>query len=142
MSKKKHVLSVSEKDLLKQEVQEIRSGLREMDAEKFGEGTKHQVDAAKMRAQADRLEQAVREGEAGSLCGSAKDKVYKQARELEEKIKQGMLSKEEMRNAGNARAHLEWEQRNARAIEEWKQARRRLEPNDPNASNIEQLRRR
>lgn len=142
MAKKKHVLSVSEKETLKQEANELRAGLREMDAEQFGAGTKHTVDKAKLRRQAEHLEAAIKEGEAGSLRGAAKDKVYKHSKELAEKIKEGMLSTKEMTNPGNALHHLQWEKKNAKAIHEWKQAQRRLEPNDPGASNIERLRRR
>ena len=142
LSKKKHVLSVNEKQGLKQERQEIEASLREMDSEKFGEGTKHQVDRGKLRAEASRLEVAIREGEAGSLRGTSKDKVHKRVKELEDVIREGMLSKKDMNDPGNALCHLNWEKRNAQAISEWKQSQRRLEPNNPNASNVEQLRRR
>ena len=142
MSKKKHVLSASEKETLMQEKRELETSLQEMEVEKYGAGSKYSVNKEMLRTQANRLEEAIREGEAGSLRGANKDKVARMARELEEKIKDGMLTQRQMRDATNAYSHVDWEKRNAQMIHEWKQCQRRLEPCDPSAANIERLRRR
>ena len=76
--------------------------------------------------------------------GAEKDKEYRRAKELEEKIKQGMPTDSEMRMSppGTISKHLAWNRENKERIAEYKGIQRRLEPDNPNAANIERLRRR
>ncbi len=84
-------------------------------------------------------------------------KLAARAKFLENKIKEGMPTKDEMMGERHSRSdnpnskyqiakseivdkHLAWQERTARYQEEWKKIIRVLEPNDPNSSNIERLR--
>lgn len=74
-----------------------------------------------------------------------RDKVAARIRELEEKIRVGMPTEEEMRknDVGTLHQHQQWERpSNKRDILEWKNLRRQLEPEstDPDLANVERLR--
>lgn len=76
--------------------------------------------------------------------GAEKDKEHRRAQELAEKIKIGMPTDSEMKMCppGMIGRHMKWSRENKEAIAEYKGIQRRLEPENPNAANIERLRRR
>ena len=76
--------------------------------------------------------------------GAEKDKQYSRAKELAEKIKEGMPTSNEMRTCppGMINRHLKLDRENRERIDEWKNIMRRLDPSDPNVANVENLRQR
>lgn len=143
---KKQILSASEIQDLKQEKSEVESTLKALDGEGFGKGTPAEmIDKGRLRAEADRLGQAIVNGTPGRISGVAKDNLVKEMKGLEASISDGMPTRDEMRkpsdHPGIIRRNQEWEKRNRSNIERWKQGQRQLQPGDPTASNIERLRR-
>ncbi len=76
--------------------------------------------------------------------GVEKDREHKRAEELAEKIKVGMPTDSEMKMCppGMIGKHMAWNRKNKQRIAEYKGIMRRLEPDNPNAANVERLRRR
>jgi len=74
--------------------------------------------------------------------GIEKDREYSRAKELAEQIKVGMPTDSEMKKCppGMINQHLKWSRENEEKIAEWKGIMRRLEPDMPNAANVENLR--
>ena len=94
--------------------------------------------------QRDLQKQLARYAPRDDLSGETKDALYKLELELAEKIKEGMLSSEEMRrNRGDSvDRHMVWDKATKPAQLMWKNVRRMLHPGSdaPNVSNIEILR--
>jgi hypothetical protein len=92
----------------------------------------HQVDAMLQREGAPVLE------------GPTKDKAVRREAELKDRIREGMLSKEEMRTNpdGAVDRHVRWEAAKADDIQEWKNLRVALNPGneDQDLCNIETFR--
>jgi len=140
------ILTPSELKGLKEEQNEITNTLKSLEVERVGSGTPaEQIDRGRLRAEAQRLGQAIESGTPKQLRGSTKDAMYNESKALAEKIQEGMCSRDEMRNpekhSGAIGKHVEWEKRNKQNIERWKQIQRTLEHSDPTSSNIERLRR-
>lgn len=83
------------------------------------------------------------------LDGKTKDRLASMSAQLEEKIKDGMLSSEEMRKnpAGSVDKHMRWERANKARIMLWKKVQRYLNADnshhstwDSECSNVEKLR--
>ena len=79
------------------------------------------------------------------LSRKEQDEVASRIRQLEEEIKEGMPTEEEMRKnaVGTLGKHQRWERpSNKRKILQWKNLKRQLEPDntDPDLANVEQLR--
>lgn len=144
--KQEEILSVNERANLQAEKRDLENQLKEMDREKWGAGTSRSVDRSKVRKDIRRIEMALIGGSPKRMTGKTKDNYVKKAKQLEEKIKEGMPTTDEMlrphKHPGAIRKQFEWEKRNGKAIREWKNIRRRLEPSDPTVSNVERLRRR
>lgn len=143
--KREEVLTPTEREELLQEKRALEHGIVEGERERWGEGTSRSVDNAHVKRQIEHLNRAVASRTPKSLSGMEKDQIARRAREIEDRIKEGMCTKDEMlsphKNPGAVRKHFEWEKRNKNLIREWKLAQRKLEPNDPTVSNIERLRR-
>lgn len=94
---------------------------------------------------------------APAVSGTDRDKVVRRVKYLETKIRDGMPTKDEMMgkrhsNPGQPNSkyqeaipsvvdqHMKWEAKNAGNIREWKHLKRILEPDNPDATNVEQLR--
>lgn len=143
---KPQILSQNELQTLKDEKTEIDNTLHAIEKEGTGKGTPaEQIDRGKLRAESARLDKMIHQGVPQKIRGAEKDKLYAEAKALEEKIKEGMCSRDEMnnpsKNPGCIRKHYEWERRNKQDIQRWKQIQRQLEHADPTISNIERLRR-
>ena len=71
-----------------------------------------------------------------------RDRLARTEVELREKITQGMLTEEEMRKCpSNAPNDLiKWETANIKDIERWKNVRQQLDPENPEAQNLERFR--
>lgn len=106
---------------------------------------KNPKDRAIATKRMKRLEDTlVSQSPATDLPGAVKDKLYARAKAIEEKVSNGMLSKEEMRKnpAGSVGKHMKWEAANKKDILEWKNIQIMLDPesNDPDLSNLERIR--
>jgi len=135
------LLRYHQREELKAEISDIDTSLHP--ANPFRHKNSH--DSAEAASRARRLKKQLETySPPDSIPGSAKDKIAKRAKELEEKILQGMPSKEEMRKnpAGMVDRHMSWEKANKRNILEWKNAQIMLEPDSSSKdlANFERLR--
>ena len=145
MKKPKYVMSPSELRTLKEDAQMNRHMLKQAESEGYGAGSRGSVmDKAAIEKQARNLEKIAESHAPGKVTGQDRDKLSKRAEELREKLKDGMCSKDEMRDMRNHPdapiKHLEWERRNGKNTGEYKQIMRRLEPQDPGAASVERFR--
>ena len=101
-------------------------------------------DKGAVKKQLGRVQQALREQTAPKLDGKQKDAVAARGTELEEKIRDGMPSSEEMRKnpPGAVGKHMRWEKKNKAGILEWKniQVAMNQGSDDPDLANVERLR--
>lgn len=78
------------------------------------------------------------------VSGQAKDALNVRRQELEDKIRIGMVTEEEMRRnpTGSVYKHMKWEKENIFNILEWKNIKKVLEPDseDPELCSVELLR--
>lgn len=145
MANPKHVMSAGEIADLEAQRSELNSTLKAVG--EYGEGTSRRgmVDTSGIKREIEAIDRKIEEGQAPKVSGKAKDALAEEARALEEKIKEGMPTRDELwakrgEAPGIARKQLNWELRNASNIARWKQIKRRLEAGDPTCSNIEMLR--
>ena len=140
--KVKELLSQAEKeDLLDQ-----KQGLMDIqkETESYGKGTSaEQVDQAAIQRQIQRIDKAIADREPPKLRGPQKDEWSKEAEQIENELREGMPTKEEMRfpakNPGAVRKHMNWDARNREKIERYRYIQRVLNPDDPRS--VENLRR-
>lgn len=142
---KKHILTAQEIQSLKAEKQELESTQKALTTEQFGKGTKAEmIDQGKLRADIQKLDAAIINATPGKMSGPQKDRLAAEAKELAERIQEGMPTRDEMRRPTNypgvIQKNQEWEKRNKGNIEKWKQIQRTLEFGG-SASNVETLRR-
>jgi len=142
--KKDYIMSPSELQGLKQELNETKNILKV--AEDYGHGTKasEMLDKGELRRSIKKYDAMIEKYSPKALRGKSKDKVVARAKELGTFIRDGMPTQSEMmdigKNPGVPWKNLKWEKEKAQAINEWKQYQRRLEPGDPTASTVERLR--
>ena len=146
MAKEKHILTPAELEGFKSEHSEDEANLRALESGKFkGAPYSEAIDKNVLRKRIARYKKIVADHSPARMKGITKDKMAKKARELSERIKEGMPTSNEMedlrKHPGAPHKNLQWERRNARNIQEYKQIMRRLEAGDPTASSIERLRR-
>jgi len=145
MPKDKHILTPIERKGLEDEKRELEGTVRGLEKEGWGTGTTRSIDKDKIKKQINYLDKAIHEGTPTRMKGVTKDKIHREARELADKIQKGMPSGDEMRrpdrHPGSVMKHVMWQKKNAADIERWKQLQRRLDPNDPTTSSVENLRR-
>lgn len=102
------------------------------------------TDRGEVSKRLKRLKQTLETQSPRELSGEAKDRLYRESKELEASITQGMLSQEEMRKnpAGSVGQHMRWERHNKSSILRWKNIQQMLEPSsdDPDLSNFERFR--
>jgi hypothetical protein len=141
-SRPKEILSASEKEAIIDQRKELEATLKER--ESYGVGTKaEQIDVAKVTAEIKRLDQAIADRLPPKVRGVQKDRMAKEAESIEESLRAGMPTRDEMRfpgkNPGAVRKHMNWVKRNAGNIERYRNIQRTLNPQDPRS--IENLRR-
>lgn len=138
---KKEYLSPTEIQGLKEEQREIQDTIRQVE-DGVGVGARS-ADVTALKRQSENIDRIVAEGSAPEVRGANKDRLWKEEKELEEKIAEGMPSRDEMRyphrNPGAVRKHLAWSARNERSIERYREIQRTLRPMEP--KSIEVLRR-
>lgn len=143
--KEQYVMSHSELRSLKEEAQMARQSVSIAEKEQYGAGGRGaSMDRGAALNQAKKLEELAAKHAASAARGADKDKLAKRAEELRAKLSEGMLSNDEMRDlkrhSDAPLKHLAWERRNGALAMEYKQVMRRLEPDDPGASNLERFR--
>lgn len=126
---------------MKEEKKELEGVLQE--AETAGIGTPaEQINKASIKSQIRRLDVCLEEAAPGRLTGPQKDALAKREVELEEILRQGIPTFEEMRhpakNPGAVRKHMSWDARNKQNIKEYRNIQRLLRPGEE--KSVEQLR--
>lgn len=138
------ILSPREISDLQAEKKEIEAGLQEMAG--AGKGTPAEgINKNHMLKRSVYIDRVIYDNN-HLPTGVSKDIMSKETKILEERIKEGMPSSDEMnrpeKHPGAVMKHHLWSKNNAALIHRWKQLRRRLDPSNPTVSNIESLRRR
>ena len=113
------------------------------------------LDRRQIMGKIKQNEKVLNERTAPRVSGSEKDQMARRAVELEKNIKQGMPTRDEFmgkrktndiggkyqeaqENAINKQ--IRWQTEKAEAVREWKRIKRTLDPENPQASNVEILR--
>lgn len=135
----KEILSSTEKEVLQGEKRELQDSLKT----EFGVGTAaQQIDKAKIQKQIDNIDRAIAERQVPKVRGAEKDAMAREAERIEEELREGMPTRDEMRypvkNPGAVRKHMNWDKRNAPKIERYRYIQRILNPDDPRS--VENLR--
>ena len=138
----KEILSEAEKQTLQEEKRSLQDALKE--AGQYGVGTQaEQMDKATIQKQIDRIDQAIVSREAPRVRGSEKDDLIKEAEAIENELREGMPTRDEMdhpaKNPGAVRKHMNWSSRNNAKIERYRYIQRIINPEDPRS--VENLRR-
>jgi len=140
--KTKELLSTTEKEGLLDQKRELQDTLKE--TQQYGKGTAaEQLDQAALQGQINRIDTVIAEREPPKLSGIKKDELAKEAERLENELREGMPTREEMRfpgrNPGAVRKHMNWDRSNAPKIERYRYIQRLLNPEVPRS--VENLRR-
>jgi len=133
------------------ELQDIQAQKAESEAtlnylnENPGATTSQPVDKVRLQKEIQRYDSIIHEGSPKEVRGINKDRLIKEADELRETLRKGMPTREEMdhpaKNPGAVAKHIGWNKRNRENIERYKDIMRQVEPNDPTATNYDNLRR-
>ena len=136
----KQVLSATEVETLVSEKKELEGVIR--DADEAGAGKS--IDRAQINRQIAHVDAQIREHTPSRISGPSKDRLASESKELAEKIKQGMPTRDEMmkpsHNPGAIDKHIRWEKANAANIAQYKMIQRQLNPGDRSAGSVENLR--
>ena len=142
-AKPREILSTNELDDLKGQREELERSLRE--GEGYGAGTPgEQVDTAKARREIAKISAAIVDGTPGKLTDKQKDSLNREARQLEERFKEGLNTRYEQnhpaRCPGAVRKHMKWLERNEAtgAVDRYRQIQRTINPGEE--KSIESLR--
>ena len=140
--KTKELLTPAEKGGLLDEKHELQGTLKE--TQQYGKGTAaEQLDQAALQRQIDHIDKVIADREPPKLRGAQKDEMAKEAEQLENEMREGMPTRDEMRfpakNPGAVRKHMAWGTKNAQRIERYRYIQRVLNPDDPRS--VENLRR-
>lgn len=138
--KGKRILSVSERMQLEDEKRDAEGLLKTAQEEP---GFKRSVDQAALQSQIKHFDKELHDGKAPILTAVKKDNAWKEMKELEGTLKEGMPTRAEMahpgRYPGAVNKHMSWDKRNRDNIMRYKTLARQLEPEAP--ANYESLRR-
>lgn len=137
-------LSIGERDDIKGLKQEAEATLRHLEANP-GTARDDSIDKSKLKREIEQYNNILSNNGPTEARGLNKDRMVARARELSEKLQINMPTREQMdhpaRNPGAVRKHLIWSKNNEGMIREYKELQRRLEPDDPTATDLEKLRR-
>jgi len=140
--KMKELLTPAEKGGLLDEKHELQGTLKE--TQSYGKGTvAEQLDQAALQRQIDHIDKVIADREPPRLSSAKKDEMSKEAEEIENALREGMPTRDEMRfpakNPGAVRKHMAWSAKHAQRIERYRYIQRVLNPDDPRS--VENLRR-
>jgi hypothetical protein len=139
---KKHparILSQTEIEGLREEQRELQEQLDTS----YGVGTAaSQIDKGRLKARIAEIDHIIGELSAPSVRGASKDRLVKEAEELEEQLAVGMPTRWEMDHPakcpGAVRKHINWESRNRARIERYRYIQQVINPDAPRS--VESLR--
>ena len=140
--KTKELLSSTEREGLIDAKRELLDTQKELT--QFGKGTAaEQLDQAAIQRQIRNIDKAIADREPPKLRGAQKDELAKEAEEIENRLREGMPTRDEMRfpgrNPGAVRKHMAWSAKNTQNIERYRYIQRVINPDDPRS--VENLRR-
>jgi hypothetical protein len=135
-------LSSSEKENLLDQKRELQYTLKE--TQQYGKGTSaEQIDQTKIQRQITQIDQTIQDREPPKLKGSQKDELAEEAKRIEEELREGMPTRDEMsfpaKNPGAVRKHMNWSAKNVQRIERYRYIQRVINPDAPRS--VENLRR-
>lgn len=132
---KLHLLNPVQRETLEQEIRSAERALHGMSMD--GENVPltpdprfPHPDPAIQRVALERDKETLRIGTAPEYSGYEKNKIYQQAKQLMEEVREGMPSHDQMERATyeNVELHMRWEERNVHKIPALKAALRILDP--------------
>lgn len=136
-------MTIGEKEDIKGQKQEAVATLKYLE-ENPGASRSDMVDKTKLKREIDRYDAVLAEGVPTNPRGANKDHMVARSKELAEKMQKNMPTREQMdhpaRNPGAIRKHMIWSKNNEKNVLEYKEIMRRLEPDDPTATDVEKLR--
>ena len=138
--KKQEFLSPSEVQSLRDEKQELQATLNELQ-NGAGSGTSGSgINIAGIKGEMARIDKAIEERTPEKPSSITKDRLEKEEKALEERIAEGMPTRDEMarptKNPGAVRKHMEWCKRNQASIERYVQIQRTLRPMEPKSIDV------
>jgi len=137
-------LSIGEREDLKGLKQEAVATLKHLEANP-GTARSEMIDKGHLKREIDRYDGILAENSPSVPRGTNKDHMVARAKELAETLQKDMPTREQMdhpaRNPGAIRKHMFWNKKNEKNVQEYKELQRRLEPDDPTATDVEKLRR-
>lgn len=143
------VLSKRERDDLNDQKRELEETLKEpvqYDAQRH-------VDRSNITQKITNIDRQIVTGTPQKMESVEKDRNWARIKELERDISHGMPTDSEMKGRmlkgggrepypGMVGRHIAWTKENKDRVSEYKQIMRKLDPNNPNAGNVELLRKR
>ncbi len=137
-------MTVAERESLEQQVRESEDQLRNPDELAIG---KELEGSSRMKSSIKKKRLALQRDEALIPKGAAKDRIYKEIKEIEEEITEHMPSQNEMWRPLGTHESQKAVQKNIRfhalfdhKLKRLQDLKRRLEPDDPEAGNLERIR--
>ena len=137
------ILSVSEMNNLKEEKMGLEQTIKDIE-EVPGSERASSINQERINQNIRVLDKQIHQGKAPTISGYGKDKAATRVKELATQITVGMPTYDQMHNPrkypGIIRKNVNWSKSNASRIAEYKQLVRTLEPGDPSAPSVENLR--
>lgn len=123
------LLSEAERETLVDQRKELEDTMRQ--THDFGAGTQaEQIDKGVIQRQINNIDRAIESRSAPRLTGAQKDSLYREAKELEERLSEGLPTRYEMqspaKNPGAVRKHLKWVNENSQRAERYRYIQRAL----------------
>jgi hypothetical protein len=138
-------LTLGERQDIMTQKTEAEATLRYATENQYAPGAAGTINKEKLKSDINRYDAILSEGAPAKLSGLKRDALIREAKELEEKLKENMPTTEEMnhpaKNPGAVQKHIKWEGRNLQNIKRYKEIMRQLEPDDPTNTSLDKLRR-
>lgn len=102
------------------------------------------IDKTRLQKEAKYLDRVLQENSPKVPRGTNRDSMVKEAGEIAQRIKINLPTRAEMdspaKHPGAVHKHLKWLKNNETDVRRYKEIMRRVEPNDPTATDIEKMR--
>ena len=137
------LLNPTQASIMQEDVKSWEGQVKAIEQGHWTQKTIGDVQAIRERIQRTKKQlQAEAASEGEQPTPAERDKLAKVELELRTKITQGMLTEEEMRKCPSSAPTnlIRWETANMPDIERWKNARQQLDPENPDAQNLEPFR--
>jgi len=137
-------LTMGERQDLQGQKQEIEATIRSIE-ESPGSNRGQGINVSNLKKQSAYLDGVLHEGTPKKMAGTVKDGLIKRAGVLREEMQVNMPTRFEMdhpaKSPGAIAKHIKWSEKNDPKIREYREIMRKVEPDDPTATDVEQLRR-